>query len=202
MVGFDAVKSKTQTGTFVPSESSNDSETMTMSTRKEMLFTSLVTTVILLDCQAKTGCISFSNFMSVSDLHIGLMSVGSASIGWKMQSIESFFIFAFVYHLCYLYVSTSSRYVLVIYDSDPRPTDRKRYILSLIILAEVVLLNCISHKHEWTNMTKNNFAYYIIVFLMFYGTIYYIYDHNLGLGTLSGSLLCESFFLALIKRLQ
>lgn len=195
-------KAKTQSETSVPSESSNDSETMTMSARQEMLFTSLVTTIILLDCQAKTGCISLPSFISVSDLHIGLMSVGSASIGWKMQSIESFFIFAFVYHLCYLYVSTSCRYVLVIYDSDPRPTDRRRYILSLIILAEVVLLNCISHKHGWTNMTKNNFAYYIIVFLVFYGTIYYIYDHNLGLGALLGSLFCEFIFLALIKRLQ
>jgi hypothetical protein len=188
--------------TKVKTQSDTDSETMTMSARKEMLFTSLVTTIILLDCQAKTGCISLPSFISVSDLHIGLMSVGSASIGWKMQSIESFFIFAFVYHLCYLYVSTSSRYVLVIYDSDPRPTDRKRYILSLIIFAEVVLLNCIGHKHKWTNMTNNHFAYYIIVFLIFYGIIYYIYDHNLGRGALLGSLFCELFFLALIKRLQ
>jgi hypothetical protein len=195
-------KAKTQPETFVPSESSNDSETMTMTARQEMLFTSLVTTIILLDCQAKTGCITLPSLISVSDLHMGLMSGGSASMGWKMQSIESFFIFAFVYHLCYLYVSSSSRYVLVIYDSDPRPTDRKRYILSLIILAEAVLLNCISHKHKWTNMTKNDFAYYIIVFFIFYGTIYYIYDHNLGLGALLGSLCCELFFLAFIKCLQ
>lgn len=195
-------KAKTQFETLVPSESSNDSETMTMSARQEMLFTSLVTTIILLDCQAKTGCISIPSFISVSDLHIGLMSVGSASIGWKMQSIESFFIFAFVYHLCYLYVSTSSRHVLVIYDSDPRPTDQKRYILSFIILAEVVVLNFIGHKHKWTNMTKNDFAYCIIVFLIFYGTIYYVYDHNLGLGALLGSLCCEFLFLALTKRLQ
>lgn len=175
---------------------------MTMSARQEMLFTSLVTTITLLDCQGKTGCISLPSFISVTDLHIGLMSVGSASIGWKMQSIGSFFIFAFVYHLCYLYVSLSSRYALVIYDSDPRPTDRKRFISSLIILAEVVLLNFISHKHKWTNMTKNDFAYYIIVFLIFYGTIYYMYDHNLGLGALLGSLCCEFLILALIKRLQ
>ena len=173
-----------------------------MIARKEILFTSLVTMIMMIDCQARTRCFSLPIFVSITDLHIGLMSVGSASIGWKMQSIESSVIFGFLYNLFYHFVSTSSRHVLNIYDSDPRPTGLKRFILGIIILLEVVLFNCISHKYGWTNMTKEVFSYYAGASFIIYGTIYIIYDNNLGFGILLGCLFCEFIVLALTERSQ
>ena len=186
--------------TAVPSESCDDSKTMTSNVRKGIFFTSLAATIMSIDCLARTSCIFLPDFVSISDLHIGLVCVGAAAIGWKMLSIESSVIYAFLYNMFYHFITTSSRYILVIYDSDPRPTGLKRFILSLIILLEVVLFHCISHKYGWTNMTEEVFSYYAGVSFMFYGNIYYVYDNNLGLGILLGSLFCEVIVLALIQQ--
>lgn len=189
-----------ESATPVPSESCTDSKTTTLNVRKEIFFTSLAATIMSIDCLARTNCIFLPDFVSITDLHIGLVCVGAASIGLKMLSLESSVIFAFLYNMFYHFVTTSSRYILVIYDSDPRPTGLQKFILSLIILLEVVLFHCISHKYGWTNMKKEVFSYYAGVSFMFYGTIYFIYDNNLGLGILLGSLFCEVIVLALIQQ--
>ena len=193
-------KATVESGTAVPSESCDDSKTMVLNGRKEIFFTSLAATIMSIDCLARTSCIFLPDIVSITDLHIGLVCVGAASIGLKMLSIESSVIYAFLYNMFYHFVTKSSRYILVIYDSDPRPTSLQKFILSLIILLEVVSFHCISHKYGWTNMTKEVFSYYAGVSIMFYGTIYYIYDNNLGLGILLGSLFCEVIVLALIQQ--
>ena len=148
----------------------------------------LTVAVMLFDCFSKNGDVTA--ITDDYDVHLGLMTVGSLLMGRKVESLEKFLWFGFVYNISFYFVIYSSRNLTDIIDSDVRPTIRKRNILVCIIFLQVVAINLIGYENGWTAVTKRMYFYYCTLFSTVYLIIAAIYYYNLGVLVLLTGLLC------------
>ena len=154
----------------------------------DIVLTLLTVVVMLFDCLSKAGVVTA--IRDDYDIHLGLMALGSLLMGRKLESLEKFFWFGFVYNISFCFVIYSSRNLTDIIDSDPRPTIRKRTVLVSIIFLEVAAINLIGYENGWTAVTKRMYFYYCTLFSAIYLIIAAIYYYNLGVLVLLPSLLC------------
>ena len=159
-----------------------------MSEATNSILTLLTVVVMLFDCLSKAGVVTA--ITDDYDIHLGLMALGSLLMGRKVESLEKFFWFGFVYNISFYYVINSSRNLMDIIDSDARPTIRKRNVLVCIMILQVVGINLIGYENGWTAVTKRMYFYYCTFFSAVYFTIAAIYYYNLGVLVLLSGLLC------------